>query len=250
MDDTPRPIVEHLDELRRRLFRVIGTWVVLAAAAGLFARETFEILMGPAVDAVRSRGHTLIAIAPPELFLSYVKTALLAGFLGSVPVILWQVWAFVAPGLYPRERRFALPFVVSTSLLFAAGCAFGYFVAFPQAFEFLLGLEADYVVTAWTTQQVFAFMARLYLAFGLAFELPVVLVMLAVIGVVTPQAIARQRKYAVLVMFVVAALLTPQDVASQILLAIPLCLLYEVSIWISWLLVGRRSRETEVQAPS
>jgi sec-independent protein translocase protein TatC len=248
MDDTPRPIVEHLDELRRRLFRVIGTWIALACLAGIFAREVFEILMGPAVDAVRGRGHTLIAIAPPELFLTYVKTALLAGFLGAMPVILWQAWAFIAPGLYANERRFALPFVLSTSSLFAVGCLFGYFVAFPQAFEFLLSLEADYVETAWTTQQVFAFMSRLYLAFGLAFELPVVIVALALVGVVTPQGIARQRRYAILVMFIVSALLTPQDVASQVLLAIPLCLLYEASIWMSWLLVGRRSREKDLQA--
>ena len=247
MDDHPRPLVDHLDELRSRLFWVIGSWLFFAVLAGVFVKDTFDLLMGPAVQAVRSRGHTLIAISPPELFLTYVKTALLAGFLVTVPVMLYHGWGFVAPGLYERERRFALPFVLSTSLLFVAGCAFGYFVAFPQAFEFLLTLESETVTTAWTTQTVFGFMARLYLAFGLAFELPIVLVLLALAGIVTPQAIARNRKYAVLVMFVVSAILTPQDVASQVLLAIPLCLLYELSIWISWALVGRRSRDKELQ---
>jgi sec-independent protein translocase protein TatC len=242
MDDTPKPVVEHLDELRKRLFWVVGTWALLSGLASLAVRDVFEILMGPAVDAVRARGHTLIAIAPAELFMTYLKTAVLAGFLGTMPMILYQGWSFVAPGLYPNERRFALPFVLSATLLFASGCAFGYFAAFPQVFQWFLGLEADYVETAWTTQTVFGFMARLYLAFGLAFELPIVLVLLAVAGVVSPGALARWRKYAILAMFVVAAILTPPDAVSQILLALPLCLLYELSIWIAWLLVGRRER--------
>ena len=244
MDDTPRPVGEHLGELRRRLFWVIGTWLVLAGAAGSVVSEVFRVLMAPAVEAFLEAGRTLIAIAPAELFLTYVKTALLAGFLASMPMTLYQGWAFIAPGLYERERRFALPFVFSASLLFAVGCAFGYFIAFPQAIQFLMGLEADYVEQAWTMQAVFSFMARLYLAFGLAFELPIVLVFLALAGVVEPRTLARQRKYAILILFVAAAILTPQDVASQILLAIPLCLLYEISIWLSYALVRRRRSET------
>lgn len=249
MDDTPKPVVEHLDELRKRLFWVVGTWTLFAGLAALVVRDVFEILMGPAIDAVRAHGHTLIAIAPSELFMTYVKTALLAGFLGTMPMLLYQGWSFVAPGLYPNERRFALPFVTSATLLFAAGCAFGYFAAFPQVFQWFLGLEADYVTTAWTTQTVFAFMARLYLAFGLAFELPVVLVLLAIAGVVTPATLARWRKYAILVIFVVAAILTPPDAVSQIMLALPLCLLYESSIWIAYLIVGRRDRTTRLPEP-
>jgi sec-independent protein translocase protein TatC len=249
MDDTPKPVVEHLDELRTRLFWVVGTWLLFSALAALAVRDVFEILMGPAVDAVRARGHTLLAIAPAELFMTYVKTAVLAGFLATMPMLLYQTWMFVAPGLYPSERRLALPFVVASSGLFAAGCAFGYFAAFPQVFQWFLALEADWVETAWTTQTVFAFMARLYLAFGLAFELPVVLVLLAVAGVVTPSALARWRKYAVLVMFIAAAILTPPDAVSQVLLALPLCLLYESSIWIAYLLVGRRERQARLPEP-
>lgn len=243
MTDEPRPLLEHLEELRRRLFWVIGTWAALAALAGWFARDVFKILMGPAVDAVLARGYTLIAIAPPELFLTYVKTALLAGFLVSMPMTLYQAWSFIAPGLYQNEKRFALPFVLFTSLLFFTGCAFGYFFAFPPAVNWLLSLEADFVQTSWTTQTVFSFMARLYLAFGLAFELPIVLVFLSIAGIVTPAGLARQRKYALLAMFVVAAVLTPQDVASQLLLAGPLCVLYEASIWIARALTPSREQE-------
>jgi sec-independent protein translocase protein TatC len=243
MDDTPRPIVEHLDELRRRLFWVVGTWLLLALLAGAFARDVFRVLMAPAVDAFVEAGHKLIAIAPAELFLTYVKTAILAGFLVSMPMTLYQAWAFVAPGLYEKERRFALPFVLSATSLFFAGCAFGYFIAFPQTIRFLMGLEADFVQQSWTTQLVFSFMARLYLAFGVAFELPIVLVFLSIAGIVTPQALARFRKYAILVNAIIAAILTPQDAASMILLAIPLCLLYELGIWVSYLFVRGRGAE-------
>jgi sec-independent protein translocase protein TatC len=242
MDDQPRPLTDHLAELRRRLFWIVGVWLVAALVAGYWARDVFELLMLPAVAAVREKGHTLVAIAPAELFFTYVKSALLAGFVVSLPVALYHIWAFISPGLYANERRFALPFVLSTTILFACGCAFGYFVAFPTVFNWFLSLEADYVTTSWTTQAVFSFVARLYLVFGSGFELPVVIVFLALAGIVTPATLARSRRYAILAMFVAAALLTPADPASQIMLAVPLCLLYEAGIWAARILV-RRSRD-------
>jgi sec-independent protein translocase protein TatC len=242
MDDTPRPITEHLQELRRRLFWMLGAWGFCAALAGYWAKDVFEVLMAPAVDAVRERGHTLIAISPPELFFTYVKSAILAGFIASVPVTLYQVWSFIAPGLYPQERRFALPFVSATTLLFLGGCLFGYFVAFPFVFEYFLSLEADYVTTSWTTQNIFGFMSRLYIAFGVAFQLPVAMFFLSVAGIVTPAALARGRRYAFVGMFIVGAILTPPDVVSQILLAMPLMVLYESGIWISRLVLRRNEK--------
>jgi sec-independent protein translocase protein TatC len=241
MDDTPRPLTEHLEELRRRLFWALGAWAACAGIAGARAKDAFELLTLPAVRAVRAKGHTLIAIAPPELFFTYVKTAILVGFVVSIPITIYHVWAFVAPGLYRSERRFALPFVTTTTLLFFAGCAFGYFVAFPFVFDYFLALEADYVTTSWTMQNVFGFMARLYLAFGIAFELPIAILLLSIAGIVTPRTLSRGRPYAVVAMFAVGAVLTPPDVVSQILLALPLLLLYESGIWISYL-VGRRRR--------
>jgi sec-independent protein translocase protein TatC len=242
MDDTPRPITEHLEELRRRLFWVLGAWTACALVAGYWAKDVFEILMAPAVDAVRERGHTLIAIAPPELFFTYVKSAILAGFIASVPVTLYQLWSFIAPGLYPQERRFALPFVSATTLLFLGGCVFGYFVAFPFVFEYFLALEADYVTTAWTTRNIFAFMSRLYIAFGVAFQLPIAMFFLSVAGIVTPASLARGRRYAFVGMFIAGAILTPPDVVSQILLAMPLMVLYESGIWVSRLVVRRSEK--------
>ncbi len=244
MDDQPRPLTEHLAELRRRLFWVVGVWLAAAAAAGFFAREVFELQMLPAIAAEREKGHTLLAIAPAELFFTYVKSAFLAGFMVALPVALYHAWAFVSPGLYARERRYALPFVLSATLLFGLGCAFGYTVAFPTIFEWFLSLEGDYVQTAWTTQAVFSFVSRLYLVFGTGFELPIVIVFLALAGIVSPAALARSRRYAVLAMFVVAAILTPADPASQIMLAVPLCVLYEVGIWTARLVTRRRETRT------
>ena len=237
MSDEPRPILEHLAELRRRLFWVIGAWAVASFAASFWPKELFEILMAPAINAVRASGHTLIAVAPSELFMTYLKTILLSGFIVAMPVTLWQLWAFVAPGLYANERRLALPFVLSTSSLFVIGCAFSYFFALPVIFNYFVSLEADYVHTSWTTQAVFSSVASMYLAFGMSFQLPIVLVALALAGVVTPQQLAANRKYAILGAFIVGAILTPPDATSQIMLSVPLCLLYELSIWISRLLV-------------
>lgn len=240
MDDQPRPITEHLEELRRRLFWILGTWAACAGVAGYWHARVFELLMLPAVAAVRDAGHTLIAISPPELFFTYVKTAILAGFVVSLPMTLYQAWSFVAPGLYPGERRWALPFVVTTTSLFLVGCGFGYVVAFPFVFDYFLSLETGFVVTSWTTKNVFGFMSRLYLAFGLAFQLPIAMFFLSLAGVVTPASLARGRKFAVVGMFVAAAILTPPDVVSQVLLALPLMLLYESGIWISRLAIRRR----------
>ncbi|TDJ03147.1 MAG: twin-arginine translocase subunit TatC [Deltaproteobacteria bacterium] len=248
MDDTPRPLIDHLHELRRRLFWILGTWAIFAGIAGYWVKDVFELLMGPAIGPVRAHGHKLIVIAPPELFFTYVKSALLAGFVVSIPMTLYQIWTFVSPGLYKNERRFAMPFVLATSMLFFSGCAFGYFVAFPNVFEYFLSLEADYVTTSWTTNTLFSFMSRLYLAFGISFQLPVVMFFLALAGITRPEALARGRKYAVVVMFAASAVLTPPDIVSQVMLALPLCVLYESGIWISRVVVRRQSESATPSA--
>jgi sec-independent protein translocase protein TatC len=248
--DEPQPLLAHLDELRRRLFRLIGAWLACSLVAGIWHKEVFELLMGPAVGALREKGYSLIVISPPELLITYIKSALLAGFLVSLPVTLWQIWAFVAPGLYDTEKRFAIPFVGSSVLLFFGGCTFGYLLAFPFVFEYFLSLEADFIETSWTTREIFSFMSRLYLSFGVAFQLPVAIFFLALAGIVTPDKLASGRKYAVVIMFVGGAILTPPDVVSQVALAVPLVLLYESGIWVSRLVLSRRKTEADEAAPS
>lgn len=249
MDDTPRPLTDHLEELRRRLFWILGTWALCAGIAGLWVRDVFAILLRPAVLVMQERGHTLISLAPPELFFAYVKSALLAGFIVSIPMTLYQAWAFVAPGLYRTERRFAAPFVISTTTLFFAGALFGYFLAFPYVFEYLASLESDVVQTTWSVQMAFAFISRLYLAFGIAFQLPVAIFFLSFAGVVSPDALASGRKYAIVVMFVAGAILTPPDVVSQVMLAVPLILLYESGILVARLVGRRAARSSEAVEP-
>ena len=245
MVDEPRPLLEHLDELRRRLFWLLGAWGGFSLIAGYWHKDVFELLMGPGVQALRARDYTLIVISPPELFFSYVKGAILAGFIASLPVTLYQIWSFVAPGLYQNEKRFALPFVVASTLLFFLGCAFGYTVAFPFVFEYFLSLEADYVTTSWTTKEIFGFTSRLYLVFGLAFQLPVAIFFFSLAGLVTPAGLAAGRKYAIVIIFVASAILTPPDVVSQIVLALPMIVLYESGIWLARLVVKRRADVTK-----
>jgi sec-independent protein translocase protein TatC len=242
MDDTPRPLVEHLEELRRRLFWVFGCWAVAAGALGVVVDRAFIVLTGPAVRVLAERQYTLVAIAPAELFFAYLKTAILAGFAVTLPITLWHAWAFVAPGLYSHERRFALPFVISTTLLFLAGALFGYFVAFPTMFRYFLSLESEAVRTTWSVAAVFTFLSRLYLAFGIAFQLPVAMLFLSIAGIVRPETFARGRRYAIVIMFVLGAILTPPDAVSQVMLAVPLVALYEAGVLAARLAVRRRTR--------
>jgi len=241
MDDKPRPFLEHLEELRIRLFWVFGVWAVAGFVASFWSKELFALIMAPAVNAVRSSGNTL--------FVTYLKTAVLAGFIVAMPVALWHLWHFVAPGLYESERRLALPFVISTSTLFGVGCLFGYFVAFPVMFQYFVSLEADFVHTSWTTASVFQFCTGMYLAFGLAFQLPIILVALALAGIVTPAWLAAQRKYAILIAFIVGAILTPPDATSQIMLSVPLCFLYEISIWAARVMVRKPASKALTVVP-
>lgn len=244
MNDLPRPLTEHLEELRKRTFWILGTWAGCFVVAYSFSDTAFEILMHPAVAAATSAHRTLVALAPAELFMSYVKAALLAGFLVALPMTLYQIWAFISPGLYAAEKRMALPFVLSTTLLFFLGNLFGYSVAFPAMFDYFLSLEADYVTTQWSTEAVFSFMANMYLAFGLAFQLPIVMFFLAGARIVTVQQLASSRRYAIVVMFIVGAILTPPDVVSQIMLSVPLVCLYEAGL-LAARLAARRATADE-----
>jgi len=254
MDETRQPLTDHLAELRNRLFKIVLAWVVATALAWSFSEEIFRYLLEPAVAALgKDGGRPLQAIAPTEIFFTYLKCALLAGFVLSLPVIFWQGWAFIAPGLYPSEKNAAVPFVVVSTLLFGGGALFGYAVVFPIMFDFLSGFDSDFVESAWTMREVFALTTRLFLAFGVAFELPVLVFFLAVGGIVDAPTLLRGTPYAVLGVFVMAAILTPPDWVSQVFLAGPMVLLYLLGVGVAWLFGsrGKRSEATtsEVQAP-
>lgn len=245
MEDKALPLTAHLAELRTRLFRIVIAWGAGSVLAWNWREEIFSALLAPALAALDElgKGNTLQAIAPTEIFFTYLQCALLAGFAFALPVFFWQVWAFVAPGLYPQEKRVALPFVIVSTLLFASGALFGYSVVFPVIFTFFASFSSDFVQAAWTMREVFGFSTRMLLAFGTGFELPVVVFFLALSGIVEPRRLLSGTKYFVLIAFVLGGVLTPPDPLSQSLLAGPLILLYLLGVGAAYLFAPRRGGE-------
>jgi sec-independent protein translocase protein TatC len=247
VDEARLPLVEHLAELRRRISWILVAWLVGAVVSWQFHTEIFGTLLRPAIAALAPDGGTLQAIAPTEIFFTYLKCALLAGFVGTLPVFFWQIWAFVSPGLYASEKKLVLPFVIASTLLFLAGASFGYFVVFPVMFEFFTGFEAEYVRSAWTMREVFGFTTRMFLAFGVAFELPILVLFLSLAGILSAGQLLRGTPYAILAIFVAAAILTPSpDWVSQVLLGVPMVGLYLLGVGVAWLF-GRRKRAEAAQ---
>jgi sec-independent protein translocase protein TatC len=224
--DDRLPFTDHLDELRHRLIiSVIGIGVGFAVSYA-FSQQILLLLQRPMPT-------RLIFIAPTEAFFVNLKVALYAGVFLSIPLILFQAWKFVAPGLYEHERRYSYPFLLISTVLFLIGAAFAYLVILPIALHFLIAQGGELWQPNITLSNYLAFCMRLLLAAGLIFEFPVLMYFLAKVGVVTPEFLVKNRKYAVLVAFTLSAILTPPDVFSQILLAIPLFLLFEVSIFVA-----------------
>jgi sec-independent protein translocase protein TatC len=252
VEDTEQPLTAHLAELRSRVFRILIAWIVGSALAWSWREEIFGTLLAPAIDALGDlgEGHALQAIAPAEIFFTYLQCAVLAGFVLTLPIFFWQIWAFVAPGLYPQEKRVAFPFVVVSTVLFLSGGLFGYFVVFPIVFVFFAGFSSEFVTAAWTMREVFGFTTRMLLAFGTGFELPVLVFFLGVSGIVEPRQLFAYTKYFVLIAFVVGAVLTPPDPLSQSLMAIPLIGLYLLGVGAAYLAAPRRSQEPASNVPT
>jgi len=231
--DDKLPFTDHLDELRHRLIiSVVGIGLGFAASYG-FSQQLLLLLQRPMPT-------RLVFIAPTEAFFVNLKVAFYAGLFLSVPLLLFQVWKFVAPGLYEHERRYSFPFLIISTVLFLLGGVFAYVVILPVALHFLIAQGGELWKPNITLSNYLAFCMRLILAAGLIFEFPVLMYFLAKVGVVTPEFLIKNRKYAVLVAFILSAILTPPDVFSQVLLAVPLFLLFEVSIFIAKRVASRR----------
>jgi sec-independent protein translocase protein TatC len=238
--DAKQPFMSHLEELRKRL-------VICAISVGVgfvisyfFAEELFQILVLPLKQNMEE-GQQLIFTNLPEMFFAYLKTALVTGILASAPLIFYQLYMFVAPGLYQHERNLVVPFVISSTLLFVGGSLFGYFIVFPFGFRFFLGFANDYIQALPSVKEYFSFAIKLLFAFGLVFELPVVAFFLGRMGILTPELMRKKRKYAILLTFALGAILTPPDIVTQCMMAGPLIVLYEISI-----LVVRMARKRKV----
>lgn len=241
MTDThhAQPLVSHLIELRSRILRmVIGILVVFLALLP-FANPIYTALAGPLLKHLPA-DSTMIAIDVLSPFLTPIKLSLVLAIFITMPWILYQIWAFVAPGLYQREKRLALPILASSTLLFYAGMAFAYFAIMPLFFAFVTGTAPEGVAVMTDINAYLDFVLTLFFAFGVAFEVPVATVILALAGVITPDAMAAKRPLVLLGALGIGTLLTPPDIISQVLLAVPVWLLFEIGVFISRLLLRRR----------
>jgi sec-independent protein translocase protein TatC len=229
---TEQPFVAHLVELRDRLIKAIIAIGVVAAVLFMFPGPgaLYDILAAPLI-ATLPKGATLIATSVISPFLVPLKILLMTAFLVALPVVLYQGWAFVAPGLYSHEKRLVLPLVVSSTLLFFFGVAFCYFFVFRQVFRFIQGFAPKSITAAPDIEAYLSFVLTMFIAFGLAFEVPIVVVVLARMGIVSVEKLKAFRGYFIVLAFIIAAVITPPDVVSQLALAIPMVLLYEVGIW-------------------
>jgi len=229
-DEPQETFLSHLIELRTRLVRSLLVVGAIFIPAFIFSAELYDLLAMPLVGAL-PQGSKMIATGVITPFLIPMKIAAMAAFLVALPYLLYEMWAFVAPGLYAHEKRLVLPLVVSSTFLFFAGMAFCYFIVFRKVFEFISGFAPKSVSVAPDIEAYFNFVLGMFIAFGLAFEVPVVVVVLVLTGLVTVEQLREFRGYVIVAIFVVAAIVTPPDVVSQISLAVPMCLLYEVGIF-------------------
>jgi sec-independent protein translocase protein TatC len=230
MDDEKKiPFTGHLEELRRRLivcFVAVGIGFVLSYG---FKEKLFQILTRPLIGVMQT-GDKLIFTGLPEAFFTYLKVAFLSGIILAAPIIFYEFWVFVAPGLYNKEKRLMVPIVFLSTLFFVGGSFFGYFIVFPYGFKFFLGFASEIIQPLPSMREYLSFASKLLLAFGLVFELPLVITFLAKLGMVSVSFLKKNRKYALLLFFVGAAILTPPDVVTQVMMALPLMVLYEISI--------------------
>ncbi|MBI3602789.1 MAG: twin-arginine translocase subunit TatC [Candidatus Omnitrophica bacterium] len=231
-----RAFLTHLDELRRRLIKVLLGLIAATLVCYNFVGKILPWLIKPAClagppagEAGRPAGH-LVFISPTEAFGAYMTLAVVMGFLVSLPWTLYQVWGFVASALRPHEKKFIATFGPLSFLFFLSGVLFAYFVAIPLTYKFLMSFSSQYMQPMITVGHYMGFLANMLIAFGVTFELPLILAFLAKIGIATPEFLRQKRRHAIMIILIMAAIVTPPDVISQILLALPLMLLYEVGI--------------------
>ena len=245
---TEQPFVSHLIELRDRLIRALIAVGVVFAGLAFYPGPSglYDWLAAPMV-AHLPKGATLIATNVISPILVPLKITLMAAFMGALPYVLYQVWAFVAPGLYNHEKKLVLPLVVSSTLLFFIGVAFCYFLVIPAMSQFIQSWAPTSITAAPDIEQYFGFVLTLFFVFGLSFEVPIVVIVLARMGIVTIEKLREFRGYFIVLAFIIAAVVTPPDVISQLALAIPMCILYELGIVAAQILM-KHTRAPEAEA--
>jgi sec-independent protein translocase protein TatC len=243
------PLTSHLEELRKRLVRILIAVGIAFLGCFAFKEEIFRIIALPLISVLPPGTH-MVYTGLPEAFFTYIKVSFYAGIFVASPIVLYHIWKFISPGLFPKEKKFVAPFVITSSLLFVGGVCFGYFLVLPSAYKFFLEFTTDFLKPMLSMREYLTLTLKLLLAFGVIFEIPVFLFFMTKIGLVTPRKLARMRRYAIVVCFIVAAIITPTpDAFTQTMMAIPMVILYEVGIIVSKLAVRKKddadSEQTE-----
>jgi len=241
--DQPLPLVAHLTELRDKLLRAILAVLVMFLCLFPFATEIYTFVSEP-LRTLLPEGSTMIATGVASPFLTPFKLTLVAAVFLAIPYVLYQVWSFIAPGMYRHEKRLAIPLLVSSVLLFYAGASFAYFVVFPLIFLFFTSVGPEDITMMTDINSYLDFVLKLFFAFGLAFEIPIAAVLMIWAGITTPEALAKKRPYIIVGCFIFGMLLTPPDIISQALLAIPMWMLFEVGLFFGRF-IQRENPETE-----
>ncbi len=232
LSDAEQPFISHLIELRTRLIKSLLVVAVVFAVLSFWANDVYAYLAGPLTRHMPSGAH-MIAIGVASPFLAPLKLSLVVSFFLAIPFVLYQIWAFIAPGLYQHEKRLALPLLVASILLFYCGMAFAYFVVLPIIFQFMITTAPPGVAVMTDINQYMDFVLTLFMAFGVSFEVPIATILAVASGLISRASIADKRPYAILGAFIIGAVLTPPDVISQTLLAVPIWLLFELGLFFS-----------------
>ena len=236
------PFTSHLEELRTRIIRIIIAAAIGFGVCWYFKEWLFQIITRPLYQVLPPNSF-MIYTSLPEAFFNYMKISFYASLFLTSPYILYQLWKFISPGLYKAEKKYMIPFVISSTILFICGILFGYYLALPPAFSFFVEFSSDFLKPMFSLREYLSLSLKLLLAFGVSFELPVVIFFLAKIGVVSSKTLSRNRRYAILIIFVAAAILTPSpDALTKIIMAVPLMGLYEIGIIVAKLAEKKRPK--------
>jgi len=240
------PFTSHLEELRSRLIRIFAVIGTLFIVCYFFKEKLFEVLTIPLVVSMPDNS-AMIFTSLPEAFFTYLKVSFFAAIFLASPYILYQIWKFISPGLYKSEKKYVFPFVFFSTIFFIGGSLFAYFVVFPFGFKFFLAFGTELIRPMLSIREYLSFSFRLLLAFGIIFELPILMFFLSRVGLVNSRTLITKRKYAILLVFIIAALFTPPDIVTQVLMALPLMFLYEASVWV--VKMGEKKAASEEEVP-
>jgi sec-independent protein translocase protein TatC len=240
MQDKEQHVFEHLGELRRRIIMVAFAFLLFFIIGFIYVKDIYSWF-------VRDLDFKLTVLGPSDMIWIYMSLAGVLAIAGTIPVLAFEIWLFVRPALTERERRITLNYIPALFLLFIAGLCFGYFIIFPMVYNFLVDITDNMVTTTFTAENYFKFILHMTVPFGLLFELPVVVMFLTSIGIINPYVLTKIRKYAYFVLVVVAVVITPPEITSDILVSIPLLLLYEISISLSKIVYKKRQRKIQAE---